>query len=153
MSKFHSDKVYVINLDTEAEQKFSTKAAALQYCLDNDIDSDIAVFDSKKEYKRWGILRAMEQRNEIFELKRQVPYLLIPAQYEETLIAGKRKTRIKKRRVEAPVIYRADFEYRLADGSLVTEDVKSKATRKLPEYIIKRKLMLHVYNIKLKEIL
>lgn len=153
MSKYHSDKVYVINLDAEDERQFSTKSAALQYCLDNGIDSNIAVFDSKKEYKRWGVLRSMEHRNEIFGLQRQVPYLLVPAQYEEIYITGKRKTRVKKRRVEAPVVYKADFEYRLPDGSLVTEDVKSNATRKLPEYIIKRKLMLHIHGIKLKEIL
>lgn len=153
MSKFHSDKVYVVGLDTDNEQKFTTKASALEYCLANSIEPDIAVFDSKKEYKRWGLLKVMEQHGEISDLQRQVPYLLIPAQYEERTVTGKRKTRIKQHRVEAPVIYKADFEYRLPDGSLVTEDVKSKATRKLPEYIIKRKLMLHIHGIRLKEIL
>ena len=153
MSKYHSDKVYVICLDTEDEKAFSTKAAALSYCLTNDIDSEIAVFDSKKEYRRWGTLKEAEQRCAIMNLQRQVPYQLVPAQYEEILIIGKRKTKTKKKRVEAPVMYKADFQYNLPDGELIVEDVKSKATRKLPEYIIKRKLMLSVYGIKLKEIL
>lgn len=153
MSKFHSDKVYVVNLGLESEQTFSTKAAALAFCLDNDIRSEFIVFDSKKEYNRWGILCAAEQRGEILELQRQVPYLLVPEQHEDVLVQLKTKQKLKRRRVEAPVVYKADFQYRLPDGSLVVEDVKSKATRRLPEYIIKRKLMLHVHGIKLKEII
>lgn len=153
MSKYNSDKVYVVNLGQDSEQTFSTKAKALEYCLANNIQTEIAVFDSKKEYRRWGILCEAELSGEISNLQRQVPYLLVPTQYEEVLITGKRKTRTKKRRVEAPVIYKADFQYQLNDGTLVVEDVKSKATRKLPDYVIKRKLMLHVHGIRLKEII
>lgn len=153
MSKYHSDKVYVVCLDQEDEKSFSTKAAALSYCLDSNIESEITVFDSKKEYRRWGILKDAESRSAIINLQRQVPYLLVPTQYEDVLVQLKTKQKTKRRRVEAPISYKADFQYNLPDGSLVVEDVKSKATRKLPEYIIKRKLMLYVYGIKLTEII
>jgi hypothetical protein len=37
-------------------------------------------------------------------------------------------------------------------GKIVVEDVKSEATKKKESYIIKRKLMLSVYGIKISEI-
>ena len=39
------------------------------------------------------------------------------------------------------------------DGKLVVEDVKSEMTRHLPDYVMKRKLMLYVHGIKLKEVI
>lgn len=42
----------------------------------------------------------------------------------------------------------ADFVYFDEQGQLVVEDVKGMKTR---EYILKRKLMLWVYGIKIKE--
>ena len=38
------------------------------------------------------------------------------------------------------------------DGKIVVEDVKSPRTRKNPEYIIKRKLMLERYGITIREV-
>ena len=148
MSKFHNDKLYVVR-----GREFRTKAAALSWCLSQDIEDDIMVFDSKKEYKRWLHLLAMEQHGEIYDLERQAEYMLVPSQYEQVIVQLKTKPVTKNRRVEAPVTYKADFQYRLPDGSLVVEDVKSDHTRRLPEYIIKRKLMLHIHGIKIKEII
>ena len=112
---------------------------------------DGEIFDSRKEYKRWCDLTLLERAGEITNLQRQVPYLLIPEHREPDLIGprgGRRKGRIIERRLE----YIADFTYEelLPDGSwvYVVEDCKGMRTR---EYIIKRKLMLHVYNIRLRE--
>ena len=97
-------------------------------------------FDSRKEANRYGELQLMQKAGEISELRRQVVFTLIPAQY----VDGKH--------AERPVKYVADFAYvDNATGKTVVEDVKSDATR-TPEYIIKRKLMLYRYEIQIKEV-
>ena len=96
-------------------------------------------FDSRKEAARWQELRLLERAGAITDLKRQVPIELIPAQY------------INGRCVERAVKYVADFTY-TEHGKHVVEDVKSEITRKNKDYIIKRKLLLYVHGIRLKEV-
>lgn len=97
-------------------------------------------FDSKKEEKRWQTLLLEERAGRITQLERQKKFVLIPSQLDNN---GKV--------IERQVAYYADFVY-YRDGKLVVEDVKSEYTRKLPEYIIKRKLMLYTQKIKVVEI-
>lgn len=108
-------------------------------------------FDSKKEAKRYQELKTLERAGHITDLKRQVKYVLIPAQYEpsdEVYVKGKDKGKQKKGRlIERECAYYADFVY-TENGKTVVEDTKGVKT---PEYIIKRKLMLYVHNIKIKE--
>lgn len=101
--------------------------------------------DSRKEAVRWEILKQMEKEGKIVCLERQKEFLLIPAQYEE-VTTGKRK---KRKLVERAVAYRADFVYQTENGEIVVEDTKGFKTR---EYILKRKLMLYVYGIKIMEV-
>lgn len=85
----------------------------------------------------------------------QVKYLVIPSQYETYERYGKKGQRLKdgNRLLEKECVYIADFVYTDSKtGELVVEDVKSEATKKKESYIIKRKLMLHVYGIKIKEV-
>lgn len=98
-------------------------------------------FDSMKEAARYQELKFLERAGEIRELKRQVPFVVIPAQRDE-----------KGKVIEREVRYIADFTY-IEKGKLVmtVEDVKSKATR-TKEYIIKRKLMLYRNGIRIKEV-
>jgi hypothetical protein len=153
MSKYNSKKVYAVERDG-IWYDFGTLTEALRYCDDNKLKAeDVLIFDSRKEYKRWGYLLEQERLSAIYNLQRQVPYTLIPAQYEEYLVTGKRSSKMKRRRLEAPIFYKADFVYSLKDGTVVVEDVKSNATRKLPDYVMKRKLMLYIHGIKLKEII
>ena len=98
-------------------------------------------FDSKKEYYRSNELRLLEKAGEISNLKEQVPYELLPAQYQ--IINGKKKC------IEKSVKYIADFQYIDKDGNLVVEDTKGMRTS---TYIIKRKLMLYFHGIKIKEV-
>lgn len=95
------------------------------------------VFDSQKEYNRWLQLKAMAKNGIIQDLKRQVRFELIPSQKDEH---GKT--------IELPVHYIADFVYKL-DGELVVEDAKGMKT---DVYIVKRKLMLYIHNIRVKEV-
>ena len=99
---------------------------------------DGIVFDSQKEANRYEELRLLQRAGQIFNLQRQVPFVLIPKQVRD----GKT--------VERPVIYKADFVY-TENGEDVVEDVKSPATR-TKEYILKRKLMLWEYGIQIKEV-
>lgn len=95
-------------------------------------------FDSRKEARRYQELRLLERAGKITDLKCQVKFELIPAQYEN----GKC--------VERAVTYIADFVY--TEGrQLVVEDVKSAITRKQKEYVIKRKLMLWIHHIRIRE--
>ena len=106
--------------------------------------SDGTVFDSKKEYKRYTELQWLERAGEIRLLKRQVRFTLIPPHYEDTAEKGKPKC------IERECCYVADFVYHDAKtGEIVVEDTKGFRT---PEYIIKRKLMLSVYGIRIKEV-
>ena len=87
-------------------------------------------FDSVAEYHRWGCLRLMERAGAIKDLKRQVKYELIPKQEGERACS-----------------YVADFTY-YENGKLVVEDCKGFRT---DAYKIKKKLMLWVHKIKIKE--
>lgn len=109
-------------------------------------------FDSQKEYKRFCELSLLQRAGVITDLERQVKFVLIPAQYETYERYGKNGKRLKdgQRCIEKECSYYADFVYK-EKGITVVEDTKSKAT-KTTEYIIKRKLMLYVHGIKIKEI-
>lgn len=114
-------------------------------------------FDSVHEYKRYRELIFLVRAKKISDLRRQVPFELIPAQYEliptgEKYVRGERKgqEKIKRVCVEQSVVYNADFVYTM-DGKTVVEDAKSEATR-TKDYIIKRKLMLYVKGIKISEV-
>ena len=110
------------------------------------------IFDSEKEYKRYRELLLLEKAGAITDLQRQVKFVLIPAQYETFERYGKRGQRIKdgKRCIERGVDYYADFVYK-ENGKQIVEDTKSDPTR-TESYIIKRKLMLYIHGIKVREI-
>lgn len=93
---------------------------------------------SSKEHARAGRLREMERAGLIKGLREQVPFILIPPQRDGD-----------GRLLEHACRYVADFVYEDRDGNRVVEDTKGYRT---PEYIIKRKLMLMIYGIRINEI-
>lgn len=114
------------------------------------ITRDGMTFDSIKEYRRWCELALLEKAGQVTDLQRQVRFILIPAQYETYERYGKNGKRLKdgKRCIEKEVAYIADFVY-CKEGKQIVEDTKGFRTA---DYIIKRKLMLHVHKIKIIEI-
>lgn len=111
-------------------------------------------FDSMKEYNRYLDLLELEREGKITDLQRQVKYQLIPAQYEQTdevFSRGIHKGEPKRGPlIEREVAYFADFVYKLKDtGVEVVEDTKGMRTT---DYIIKRKLMLWIHGIRIREI-
>lgn len=102
-------------------------------------------FDSAKEARRYGELLLLEKAGAIAKLQMQVKFVLIPAQYETTYTkTGKEKQKC----VERECSYIADFVY-YENGEKVVEDTKGFKTK---DYIVKRKLMLYVHGIKIKEV-
>lgn len=114
---------------------------------------DGITFDSKKEYTRFRELTLLERAGQISNLRRQVKFVLIPAQYEKTperYTRGEHKGELKQGRLlERECAYLADFVYIDSNGKKVVEDTKGVKTK---EYIIKRKLMLFRLGIKIKEV-
>ena len=70
-------------------------------------------FDSKLEAKRWDYLRELQEKGIIWDLKRQVEYVLIPKQEKPVIKQMKRKVKIETRLGEFPVSYVADFVYKI----------------------------------------
>lgn len=98
------------------------------------VDVDGLTFDSKKEAKRFKELKLLLKAGHIGFLARQVEFQF---NVEGVKVAS----------------YYADFCYRDAKtGEFIVEDVKSEVTRKLPVYRLKRKLMLSIHKIKIKEV-
>lgn len=119
---------------------------------------DGITFDSKKEAARYAQLKLLERAGRITDLDLQKVFVLIPAQYEdsgEIYTRGKNKGQPKRGKcIEQAVTYKADFYYK-QDGIEVVEDVKGyrdPAGGAYARYIIKRKMMLFFYGIKIKEI-
>jgi hypothetical protein len=104
-------------------------------------------YDSKKEHKRANELKMLEKIGEISELREQVKYELIPRQTETVEVQLKTKTKTKEVTIEHPCSYLADFVY-IQDGKTIVEDSKGM---RLSDYIIKRKLMLFLHGIRIKE--
>lgn len=103
------------------------------------VQTEDGTFDSVKEYSRWQELKLMERAGEIYELRRQVPFVLIPTQRDD-----------RGKVIEREVKYIADFTYREKCGNrLVVEDTKGMKTR---EYILKRKMMLYRNGIRIQEV-
>ena len=116
------------------------------------IEVDGMVFDSKKEASRYEELLLLQKAGAISGLRRQVRYVLIPAQREwcdEIYTRGENKGKNKPGKVlERECTSIADFVY-YQNGEVVVEDTKGFRTK---EYIIKRKLMLYMHHIRIKEI-
>lgn len=110
-------------------------------------------FHSKKEAKRYKELKQLEKAGEISDLQLQVKYVLIPAQREwtnEIYTKGRKKGCFKPGKIiERECVYIADFVYIVPGQGIIVEDTKGFRTK---EYIIKRKLMLHVHGIRIREV-
>ena len=108
-------------------------------------------FDSRKEARRYSELLLLARAKEISGLQRQVKFVLIPAQYEYYERFGKKGQELApgKRLIEKECAYIADFVYTDKDGNMVVEDTKGVKTK---DYIIKRKLMLYLQGIRVKEV-
>ena len=93
---------------------------------------DGITFDSRKEASRYTELKLLSQAGEIRELRRQVPFELIP-----------------KRGNLRAIRYVADFVYADNHGNDIVEDVKGMKTQ---VYKLKKRMMLEKYGIEIQEV-
>ena len=107
-----------------------------------------AVYDSRKEARRFAELSLLEKAGKITDLQTQVKFVLIPSQREPDTV-GKRGGIKRGKVIEKECAYYADFVYTDENGETVVEDTKGFRTT---EYIIKRKLMLYIHGIRITEI-
>lgn len=113
-------------------------------------------FDSRKEVQRYWELKLLQRAGQISDLQLQKEFELIPAQYETFERYGKTGKRLQdgKRCIEKSCTYKADFAY-MKDGQLVVEDTKGyrdPASAGYAKFVVKRKLMLWRYGIKIIEV-
>lgn len=101
------------------------------------VEVDGVKYDSKKEARRASELESEERLGLITDLERQKKYVLQPS----FKFLGK---------TIREIAYVADFVYN-EDGKLVVEDVKSPVTRANPVYKLKKKMMMYVHGIEIKE--
>lgn len=94
---------------------------------------DGVAFASKKEAERFGYLRMLEQASVIRDLEAHPRFQLVVHEQD----CG---------------YYEADFAYIDADGQRIVEDVKSAATRKLPTYRLKVRLLWALYGLRVMEV-
>lgn len=94
--------------------------------------------DSRKEVRRLQELRLLQQAGQISGLIPQVTFQLIPAKIKTDGTT------------ERAMTYTCDALY-VENGKLVIEDTKSEVTRKLPAYIAKRKLILQLFDVEVRE--
>ena len=114
-------------------------------------------FDSQLEFARFVFLSNRQKEGEISGLRRQVEYLLIPAQYGTEIRHLKTKDKEVRVLLERPCSYIADFVYERNGKTIVEdckgEDKKYKGKRFSTEtaaFKIKKKLMLYIHNIQIK---
>ena len=96
------------------------------------VEFDGHKFDSKRECERYILLRSWEQQGVISNLRLQVPF--------ELNVNGQKICK-----------YIADFTYQ-RNGRQIVEDVKGEATRILPVYRLKKKLMKAILGIEIMEV-
>ena len=101
------------------------------------ITVDGITFDSHREARRYQELQLLLRAGEISQLEMQKKYTLIPAQKKPS--GG----------TERACTYTADFVYRDKTGREIVEDSKGMKTQ---QYIIRRKLMLQVHGIEVREV-
>ena len=110
------------------------------------------MFDSKREAKRYTELMLLQRAGKISNLRTQVEYELIPAQREPDTVGA--RGGIKRGKViERAVKYVADFVYVDENGTEIVEDAKGyKDGQAYAVFVIKRKLMLYIHHIHVKEV-
>lgn len=100
------------------------------------VEHDGMKFDSKKELQYYLELRDMEKSGKIYDLKRQVKFVLQD---------GFKDQRLKKAVIA--ITYVADFEYYVTGtNEHIVIDVKASAKFQDPVYKIKKKMFLFRYR-------
>ena len=121
------------------------------------IKNTYGTFASKFDFASFVFLKKKKKEGEISGLRRQVEYLLIPAQYGTEIRHLKTKDKEVRVLLERPCSYIADFVYE-RNGKTIVEDCKGEDKKykgkrfstQTADFKIKKKLMLYIHNIQIK---
>ena len=110
-------------------------------------------FDSKKEMKRYIILKNAQEEGIISDLMLQVKYELIPAVREKYIKHLKTKDKECERTLQLPITYTCDFQY-TKNGETIVEDVKAspKSAALDHVFLLKEKLFRWRYGFAIKRV-
>ena len=122
------------------------------------ITNSFGEFASEQEWYRFTFLNEKQKNGEITNLKRQVVFTLLPAQYK--VITKQLKTKVKEvqKEVEQACTYIADFTYE-RNGELVVEDVKGesesyfrgkKFSTQTDVFRLKKKMLFYFFGIEIQ---
>lgn len=115
------------------------------------VEVDGLLFDSKKEMQRYLVLKDAERNGVISDLKTQVRYELIPSVKEKYIKHLKTKDKECERTIQLAITYTCDFQYN-KNGEIIVEDVKASPKMLPKEFVLKKKMMLALKGIKVKEV-
>lgn len=99
-------------------------------------------FDSRYERDRFIYLSHLQKQGKISNLRLQQGFKIIKKVIKLIPKQLKTKVRYDEKVVEKEARYHCDFLYK-EDGKIIVEEFKSKMTAELPDYILRRKLMVN----------
>ena len=108
-------------------------------------------FDSKREAEYYVIYKNMQRNGKIANLRRQVPFEIIPAVYRDEVKHLKTKDKIVQKCIQKATNYYADFVY---DDPItgITHVIDVKGGKVTKEYALKKKMMLAFKDIEIEEV-
>ena len=99
-------------------------------------------FDSRYERDSYIDLCYIQKQGKISGLRLQVGFRIIKKVIKLIPVQLKTKVRYDQRVVEKEARYHCDFLYK-EDGKIIVEEFKSVMTAELPDYVLRRKLMVN----------
>lgn len=117
------------------------------------VEFDNIKFDSKREMKRYLVLKEAQDKGVITDLELQPKYELIPAIREEYIKHLKTKDKVETRTVQLAITYTADFRYK-KDGVTVVEDVKASPNMAALDkaFLLKEKMFRYFFGFPIKRV-
>ena len=99
-------------------------------------------FDSRYERDRYIYLCHLQKHGKISGLRLQVGFRIIKKVIKLIPVQLKTKVRYDQKVVEKEARYHCDFLYK-EDRKIIVEEFKSVKTAELPDYVLRRKLMVN----------
>lgn len=115
------------------------------------VEYDGIKFDSKREKDRYILLKQAEKDGKIENLVVHPKFELVPAVKEKVVKHLKTKDKEIEKTVQLAITYTADFMYD-KNGEIIIEDVKISKHLLPKEYVLKKKMMLAIMHLRVKEV-
>ena len=117
------------------------------------VEFDNLKFDSKREMRRYLVLKEAQEKGVITDLELQPKYELIPAIREEYIKHLKTKDKVETRTVQLAITYTADFRYKKGDITVV-EDVKASPNMAALDkaFLLKEKMFRYFFGFPIKRV-